>query len=92
MFEFEPLADLLLGLATGFGFLLQKGQVAKYQTILGQLLLKDWTTFKIMITAIVTAPLLTRGEKLATLERWRARVRRQGPRRRMSTNPRKSSP
>jgi len=56
MFEVEPLSELLLGLATGlaFGFLLQKGRVAKYQTILGQLLLKDWTTFKIMITAIVT--------------------------------------
>jgi uncharacterized protein len=38
----------------GFGFLLQKGRVAKYQTILGQLLLRDWTVFKIMITAIVT--------------------------------------
>src|ERR1700694_5349748 len=56
MFEFESPADLVLGLVTGicFGFLLQKGRVAKYQTILGQLLLKDWTVFKIMITAIVT--------------------------------------
>ena len=56
MFEFESPGDLMLGLVTGicFGFLLQKGGVAKYQTILGQLLLKDWTVFKIMITAIVT--------------------------------------
>jgi uncharacterized membrane protein YedE/YeeE len=56
MFEVESPANLILGLMTGicFGFLLQKGRVAKYQTILGQLLLKDWTVFKIMITAIVT--------------------------------------
>jgi uncharacterized membrane protein YedE/YeeE len=52
---FESADQLLLGLLTGaaFGFLLQKGRVAKYQTILGQLLLKDWTVFKIMSTAIV---------------------------------------
>ena len=56
MFEVEPARDLVLGLLTGivFGFLLQKGRVAKYQTILAQLLLKDWTVFKIMLTAIVT--------------------------------------
>jgi len=56
MFEFDPPGDLLLGLLTGvaFGFLLQKGRVAKYQTILGQLLLKDWTVFRIMFTAVVT--------------------------------------
>lgn len=56
MFSFEDPLQLLLGLVTGigFGFLLQKGRVAKYQTILGQLLLKDWTAFKIMLTASVT--------------------------------------
>ena len=56
MFEVAPFADLALGLVTGtgFGFLLHKGGVTRYQTILGQLLLKDWTTFKIMITAIGT--------------------------------------
>ena len=56
MFELEPASDLLLGLATGmaFGFLLQKGRLAKYQTILGQLLLRDWTAFKVMLTAVVT--------------------------------------
>lgn len=53
---FESPSQLILGLMTGvgFGFLLQKGRVAKYQTIIGQLLLKDWTAFKIMLTAIVT--------------------------------------
>ncbi|QDT16668.1 DUF6691 family protein [Alienimonas californiensis] len=53
MFE-EPIR-LGLGLLTGivFGFLLQKGRVAKYHVILGQLLLKDWTVVKIMGTAVV---------------------------------------
>ena len=53
---FEASNQLILGLLTGivFGFLLQKGRVAKYQTILGQLLLKDWTAFKIMMIAIAT--------------------------------------
>ena len=53
MFD-EPL-KLGLGLVTGivFGVLLQKGQVAKFQKILGQFLLKDWTVFKIIGTAIV---------------------------------------
>ena len=52
---FESPDQLLLGLLTGiaFGFLLQKGRVAKYQTILAQLLLKDWTVLKIMMTAVV---------------------------------------
>ena len=75
MFEVEPLSDLALGLITGiaFGFLLQKGRVAKYQTILGQLLLKDWTTIKIMGTAIVTGAigvyfLVDRGA--ASLDIW----------------------
>ena len=53
MFD-EPL-KLVLGLVTGivFGVLLQKGQVAKFQRILGQFLLKDGTVFKIIATAIV---------------------------------------
>ena len=52
MFD-EPL-KLVLGLVTGilFGILLQKWQVAKFQTILGQVLLKDWTVLKVMATAI----------------------------------------
>lgn len=52
---FDPAGKLLLGLVTGivFGVLLQKGRVAKYRVILGQLLLRDWTVVKIMGTAIV---------------------------------------
>ena len=36
-----------------FGFLLQKGGVGKYNVLIGQLLLQDWTVVKIMLTAIV---------------------------------------
>lgn len=52
---FEPWTRLLLGLITGllFGFLLQKGRVAKFRTIVGQFLLKDFTVVKIMGTAIL---------------------------------------
>jgi uncharacterized protein len=56
---FETPDKLALGFATGvaFGFLLQKGGVAKYQTILGQLLLKNFAVLKIMTTAIVVGAL-----------------------------------
>lgn len=52
---FESADKLLLGLLTGvlFGFLLQKGRVAKFRTIVGQFLLKDWTVVKVMATAVV---------------------------------------
>lgn len=45
----------LLGLGIGFffGFLLQKGGVCDYEVIMGQLLLKDFTVMKIILTAIV---------------------------------------
>jgi hypothetical protein len=45
------LAGVVLGLA--FGFLLQKGGVGKFNILIGQLLLQDWTVAKIMLTAIV---------------------------------------
>lgn len=47
--------QLLLGLAFGviFGFLLQKGGVAKYEVLLGALLLTDFTVMKVMLTAII---------------------------------------
>lgn len=52
---FDSPDKLALGVVTGtlFGFLLQKGRVAKFETILGQLLLKDWTVVKVMATAVV---------------------------------------
>ncbi len=37
-----------------FGFLLQKGGVTKYDVIMGQLLLEDFTVLKIMLSAVVT--------------------------------------
>jgi uncharacterized membrane protein YedE/YeeE len=57
MFD-EPL-KLVLGLVTGilFGILLQKGQVAKFQKIIGQFLLRDFTVVKIMATAIAVGTL-----------------------------------
>jgi len=42
---------LLFGL--GFGFLLQKGGVAKYHVLIGVLLLEDFTVIKVMLSAIV---------------------------------------
>jgi uncharacterized protein len=45
------LAGVIFGLA--FGFLLQKGGVGKFNILIGQLLLQDWTVAKIMLTAIV---------------------------------------
>lgn len=36
-----------------FGFLLQKGGVAKYHVLLGVLLLEDFTVIKVMVSAIV---------------------------------------
>lgn len=45
------LAGLVFGLA--FGFLLQKGGVGKFNVLIGQLLLQDFTVAKVMLTAIV---------------------------------------
>jgi uncharacterized membrane protein YedE/YeeE len=49
-------AQLLIGLVMGifFGFFLQKGGVTRYDVIIGQLLLKEFTVVKIMLTAAVT--------------------------------------
>ena len=50
---------LIQGLVIGilFGFLLQKGGVTKYDVIVGQLRLIDFTVIKIIITAIVVSML-----------------------------------
>jgi hypothetical protein len=49
-------SQLIWGMVFGivFGFLLQKGGVTKYDVILGQLLLVDFTVLKIMLSAVVT--------------------------------------
>lgn len=52
---FDSPTKLALGLLTGivFGFLLQKGRAAKYEIIVGQFRLRDWTVVKIMGTAVI---------------------------------------
>jgi hypothetical protein len=50
-----PKGAKLVGAMTfgiAFGFLLQKGGVAKYNVLVGQLLLQDFTVAKVMMTAI----------------------------------------
>lgn len=48
-------AQLAIGLfiGIGFGFLLQKGGVTRYEVIVGQLLLADFTVFKVMASAVI---------------------------------------
>jgi hypothetical protein len=55
----ETQSPLIWGLAFGvvFGFLLQKGGATKYDVIVGQLLLEDFTVLKIMLSAVVTGML-----------------------------------
>lgn len=47
-------SQLVLGFVFGivFGFLLQKGGVAKYEVLMGQFLLTDFTVMKVMLSAI----------------------------------------
>ncbi len=48
-------AQLVLGFVFGivFGFLLQKAGVTRYEVIIGQLLLTDFTVLKVMMSAVV---------------------------------------
>jgi hypothetical protein len=52
----KDISPLLWGLSFGiaFGFLLQKGGATKYDVIVGQLLLTDFTVLKIMLSAVLT--------------------------------------
>lgn len=52
----KGISPLLWGLAFGiaFGFLLQKGGATKYDVIVGQLLLTDFTVLKIMLSAVLS--------------------------------------
>jgi len=47
--------QLVIGFLLGivFGFLLQKGGVTRYDVIIGQLLLTDFTVLKVMLSAVV---------------------------------------
>ena len=51
---FAPWTELLSGLLVGvaFGFLLRKAFVTRFSIIVGQLMLKDFTVMKVMMTAI----------------------------------------
>lgn len=51
--------QLGMGLIIGilFGFLLQKGGATRYEIIINQLLLKDFTVLKIMLSAVITGML-----------------------------------
>ncbi|MCZ7647778.1 MAG: YeeE/YedE family protein [Planctomycetota bacterium] len=53
---FDTGYPIATGVLTGlfFGFVLQKAQVTRYRTILGQFLFTDFTVLKVMLTAIVT--------------------------------------
>jgi hypothetical protein len=64
--------QLAIGFFVGilFGFLLHKGGVTKYDVIIGQLLLTDFTVVKIMFSAVVTGMIgvhLLRSRGLAQL-------------------------
>jgi uncharacterized membrane protein YedE/YeeE len=54
-----PAATLLQGAVFGivFGFLLQKGGVAKFHVLIGQLLLVDFTVVKVMLSAVIVGAL-----------------------------------
>lgn len=51
--------QLVLALVFGiaFGFLLQKGGVARYEVLMGQFFLTDFTVIKVMLTAIIVGML-----------------------------------
>lgn len=52
---FPDFETLFLALASGliFGFLLRKAAVTRFNTIVGQFLLKDFTVMKVILTAII---------------------------------------
>ena len=64
--EPNPGVQLALGLAFGvvFGFLLQKGGVAKYHILIGVLLLEDFTVIKVMLSAIIVGAAVLNGLKI----------------------------
>lgn len=59
MSKIKNTGRLLEGLIIGiiFGFLLQKGGVSKYDVIVGQLRLTDFTVIKIILTAVIVTML-----------------------------------
>lgn len=54
---FSPMNVMIPGLLIGivFGFLLQKGQLSRFNIVVGQLVLRDFTVAKILLSALVVA-------------------------------------
>jgi uncharacterized protein len=69
-------AQIVLGLVFGiiFGFLLQKAGVTRYEVILGQLLLTDFTVFKVMLAAVFVGMIGVYVMKRAGLVRLHCRM------------------
>ena len=63
--------QLALGLLSGiaFGFFLQKGGVAAYNAVMGQLLLTDFTVVKVMLSAVLVGMIGVYALKAAGLVR-----------------------
>ncbi len=61
---------IFMGAITGFlfGFLLQKGGVTRFNVIVGQFLLKDFTVLKIMTTAIIVGSIGIYGMRTLGME------------------------
>ncbi len=54
LFLSTPYIFFALAAGTLFGFLLRKATVSRFDVIVGQLLLRDFTVMKVILTAIVT--------------------------------------
>lgn len=70
--KFQKILALMLGVL--FGFLLQRGGVTRYEVIMGQLLLVDWTVLKVMASAILTGMVvlsISRSMGLARMHSWK---------------------
>jgi uncharacterized protein len=72
MFPITGTAALVLAIVFGaaFGFLLHRGRVADYDTIVNQFRLKDFTVVKIMLTAIIVGGVGVLAMKEAGLVQW----------------------
>ncbi|HFD87256.1 MAG TPA: YeeE/YedE family protein [Gammaproteobacteria bacterium] len=70
MYELTTPFMIFTGILTGlvFGFLLQRAGVTRYNTIVGQFLLKDFTILKTMLTAIIVGAIGIWGMKSAGID------------------------
>jgi uncharacterized membrane protein YedE/YeeE len=70
MFDFTSPTGIITGIVTGlvFGFLLQRGGVTRYTTIVNQFLFRDFTVLKVMLTAIVVGAVGIYGMRAAGMD------------------------